>query len=286
MSNPTEAWLLQPGGLAKELKRLREATGMSGSAFAEKLGWHQTKISRIETGGRLPKEEDVRAWALAANVNESATQELLDLRAQAEVVSRAWKRGQVGGQDEIQQNYDELLHNATVVRNAEVTTIPGLLQTPEYMRAQFAQAVSLHGFPADGVEPAIDVRIKRQQVLYNPTTRFEFVITEAALRLQYCPTDAMLAQLDRLLAATFMRPNFWFGIIPFAVELPVVPQNRFLVVDDLVLVEHFAGDETYRGDRAETYGQAMDALMAEAVTGQRARDLIVLAMAVLRPSAG
>src|SRR3954469_11614040 len=96
----------------------------------------------------------------------------------------------------------------------------------------------------------------------------------------------MLAQLDRLLGVTFMRPNLWFGIIPFGIELPTVPQNRFIILDDVVLVEHFAGDEAYRAERAATYAKAMDLLMAEAVTEEAARERIVEAMAALRSNGG
>jgi Domain of unknown function (DUF5753) len=70
---------------------------------------------------------------------------------------------------------------------------------------------------------------------------FEFVITEAALRILLCPAPAMLAQLDRLLGLTGM-PHIKLGIIPFGVELPVAPQNSFILFDDdLAVVETFVG---------------------------------------------
>jgi uncharacterized protein DUF5753 len=76
--------------------------------------------------------------------------------------------------------------------------IPGLLQTPEYARYRALEAVRLHGADPDGVEAVVAARMRRQEVLYDTTKPFTFVITEAALRYLLCPQSAMLAQLDRL----------------------------------------------------------------------------------------
>jgi transcriptional regulator with XRE-family HTH domain len=280
--NSTEQWLLQPEGLASQIRRLRENAGLTGSALAGRLGWIQPKISKIENGKQIPSEDDIHALANALDADEATTEILLDLQRRAGAISREWRRSRRDGQEAIQQDYDEMVKAATVIRNAEVNTIPGLLQTPEYARHQALQAVTLHDFDPAGIDATVTARIRRQEVLYDTTKRFEFVITEASLRLLMCPPDAMLAQLDRLLGVTFLRPNFWFGIIPFGVELQTVPQNRFMILDNVVLVEHFAGDEAYRADRAATYAKAMDLLMAEAVTEESARERIVEAMAALR----
>lgn len=275
MTNPTEAAMLRPGGLAKELRRIREEAGLTGTGLAEKLGWTQPRISKIENGRQLPSEEDVRAFALGVGVDDATLQGLLELRSQANVISREWRHGQ--GQASIQREYDEKVRQSRVIRNAEITTVPGLLQTREYARYQALQAVELAGFDPAEIDAVLDAKARRQEVLYDANKRFEFVITEAALRLLYCPRDVMLAQLDRLQTLTYERENLWFGVVPFGVQLPLVPQNRFFTLDDVVLVEHFAGDESYRGERALTYHKVMDLMMAEAVTGEKARRLIVAA---------
>jgi DNA-binding XRE family transcriptional regulator len=279
MSNPTEAWSIQPGGLARELRRLREEAGMTGTALAEKLGWPQPRVSKIENGRQLPSEDDIRSWVWAAGGDNEIVTALVELRSRANAISREWRHSRTGGQEAIQQTYDERVRAATVIRNAEVSTVPGLLQTREYARHQKWQAVKLiDGFDADGIEASLDGLARRQEVLYDASKRFEFVVTEAALRLRYSPRDVMTAQLDRLLGATFPRDNFRFGVIPFDAELPLVPQNRFMILDDVVLVEHFAGDEEWKGDRVDVYSKAMDLLLVEAVFGDDARRLIMAAM--------
>ncbi len=281
MTNPTEAWLLKPGGLARQLKKYRERKGFTGAMLGERLSWNQSKVSKIETGKQLPNVDDLQALAAVLDIDDEDLQALIEMRTQADAISREWRTGKTEGQAAIQESYDELVRAAKVIRNAEVTTVPGLLQTREYSRYQAQQAVDLHGFDPHEIEPTLDARARRQEVLYDATKRFEFVVTEAALRLLYCPRDVMLAQLDRLLSLTYERPNLWFGVIPFGVELPTVPQNRFIAIDDVIFIEDFADEVIYRGPRADTYARAMDLLMAEAVTGEQARRLILAATEAL-----
>ncbi len=281
MSNPTEAWSLRPGGLARQLRKLREDAGLTGSALAAKVGWTQPKVSKIDNGRQLPTEEEVRAYALAAGADADTLQGLLELRSGADVISREWRHGRDKGQAAIQRTYDDAVRAAAVIRNVELTTVPGLLQTREYARSQAMHGVTLLGFSPDELEATLDARMRRQEVLYDETKRFEFVMVEAGLRMLYTTREVMLAQLDRLLGVTFPRDNLWFGIIPFGVRVPIIPETRFVMLDDVVMVEHPAGDETYRGDRTAKYAKAMEALAAESVTGDDARRLIVAAMRAL-----
>lgn len=58
------------------------ATGLSGTRFAEgKLGWPQSKVSRIETGMQIPSEDDLRAWLQAAGAASEVAAGLFDLLA-------------------------------------------------------------------------------------------------------------------------------------------------------------------------------------------------------------
>jgi hypothetical protein len=122
----------------------------------------------------------------------------------------------------------------------------------------------------------------RQQILYDTTKSFQFVITEAALRLLLCPRAAMLAQLDRLLGLTGLS-HISLGVIPFGVELPTTPQNAFILLDDdLAVVETFVGETMHHADEAAAYAAAMDSLAAEAWYDEPARELILRASEELR----
>ena len=49
-----------------------------------------------------------------------------------------------------------------------------------------------------GHREAVAARMQRQQVLYDTNRTFEFVTTEAALRIGAAPASVMIGQLDRL----------------------------------------------------------------------------------------
>lgn len=49
--------------LARRLRELRAAAFPSGSALARYLGWHQTRVSKLEQGNQRPSDDDLRQWA-------------------------------------------------------------------------------------------------------------------------------------------------------------------------------------------------------------------------------
>lgn len=284
--NNIEDWLQRAGRLAVRLRTLRDEAGLTGQALAESLGpgWTQPRISKIENGKQPASAEDVEAFARACGANEGLVQELLAAQAEAEALHSDWKQRRREGQPKIQASYNDLAKNASVIRNAEALLIPGLLQTPGYARAMAMQNVLLNDHSPDDIEATVIARMRRQEVLYDSAKTFEFVITEAALHHAWCPPAEMRNQLDRLISSTIERPNLWFGIIPFQSAQPprCVVQSQFIMFDDLVVVESYRGEDVFRGEGSQRFGQIMDLLKDEAVTSEAARTLIVRAMEDLR----
>jgi transcriptional regulator with XRE-family HTH domain len=279
---PTGEWLNQPGGLAERLQRLRRSAGLTGEQLARQLGWPKSKVPKLENGRQMPSDADIAAWA-GATGHPEAVPELLDLLSDAQAVHRQWRHQLRGGHAALQAEFDALVRGAKVIRNFEIAFIPGLLQTPDYARYRALEAVRVHGAQAEGVDGTVRTRMERAQVLYDTGKTFEFVITEAAFRLLPCPRPVMLAQLDRLMTASTLG-NVALGIIPFDVELPVMPMVGFLSVDDLTIVETFTSADTIRRPESDKYGQIFKNLTAESVTGDEARRLIAAAAQDLRRS--
>jgi Domain of unknown function (DUF5753) len=196
---------------------------------------------------------------------------------QAQTLHRQWKHQLRQGHTTIWTAWDRLVRQARTIRNFEIVVIPGLLQTPEYVRYRMLEAVRNYGAAEEGIDEAITVRMRRQEVLYEPGRTFEFVTTEAALRIGACPAEGMIGQLDRL-GVLSQLPNITLGIIPLGVTLPAMPQNPFMIVDEKVVAETHGSEVTIGIDEAETYRRLADALMAEAVTGDGARALIASAV--------
>ena len=280
--HPTDERLTRPGGLAERLFRMRKAAGLTGEQLAEALGWGaktgRTKVSKIENGKQTPGVDDITGWAEACGHPEQVP-DLLDLLEDVQTVHTRWRRRLRGGQAAIQEDIDRRTQAAKRIRNAEIAMIPGLLQTAGYARGIITAVSAAYG--TTDIDATVQARIQRQGVLYDQSKTFEFIITEAALRLLPCPPQVMRGQLDRLMSMDL--PNVTLGIIPFGAELQMMPYNGFLLLDDELTVETWGGkDDEHAGDESAAHARVFDLLLAEAVTGDEARRLIATAAEELR----
>ena len=279
--HPTDRRLNQPGGLAERLYRLRKDAGLTGDQLASALGWGEktgrTKVSKIENGHQYPSAGEIRAWAAACRHPEAADA-LLDMLAGVQAVRHQW-RGQLrSGHAPVQEDLDRRTRTAKRIRNAETVLVPGLLQTAGYARGIMAETADVWG--TTDIDAAVAARLTRQQVLYDAGKTFEFVMTEAALRLLPCPSQVMRGQLDRLLSLDL--GNVTLGIIPFGVPLAMPAINSFLMVDDVVIMESYGSEDEGGEEESAAYARIFGELMAEAVTADEARRLITLAAGELR----
>jgi transcriptional regulator with XRE-family HTH domain len=102
------------------LRRLREELGLSVVEVAKALGMSPSKISRIETGSRGLRVEDVAAMLGHYKVPEHERIRILDQVRKAE--ERGWWESQGLGLPQLWQ----------ALINFEPLMVPGLLQTAEY----------------------------------------------------------------------------------------------------------------------------------------------------------
>ncbi len=264
---------------------MRMAAGLTGAQLASALGWAPSKVPKIENGHQMPSEQDIMGWVAACGQPDSMADELLALLNQGQAEHRQWKQRLRRGHAAIQAEWDTLVRQAKVVRNFEIVQIPGLLQTPVYARYRMLEAVRNYGATEDGVDAAVAARMRRQDVLYEPGHSFEFIISEAALRIGACPRDAMIGQLDRLNVLSQL-PNIKLGIIPLGATLSTMLQNPFIVLGDTVFAETYGSLVTVTGNEADTYKRFADALMAEALTGDDAQRLCMSAVEWWRAQQG
>jgi transcriptional regulator with XRE-family HTH domain len=270
---PTEEWLNQPGGLADALRGLRKAARLTGDQLAAQLGWARSKVPKLENGRQMPSEDDLTAWAEACGKPE-AMPELLSMLAEAQAVHRQYRHQlRRGGHVASQQDLDRLVHQAQRIRNFEITFIPGLLQTPDYARYRLKEAMRLSGEDESRVERAVTARMRRQEVLYEAGHEFEFIIMETALQIRNCLPEVMLTQLDRLLGVTGFR-NVRLGVIPMDAMLPVTPYIGFLILDEVTYLETHTSENLLHGEESVSYQRLADALSAQSVSEDGARELI------------
>lgn len=269
--------LNEPGGIASRLRALRVEASLSGKDLAQAIGWAPSKVTKIELGQQAPKVTEIEAWVSACGADPTVALELVASLRALHAEHQSWQRRYRQGQAVAQAAYNRIIAEASVIRFFETWTVPGLLQTPLYARRMLNEAMHLSGLELDDVDAAVMVRMQRQQALYDLSKRFEFLLAEPVLHWRTCPPEIMRPQLDRLQTVIGL-PNVRFGIFPYQAARKIGPQNSFCITDDLVSVETFVGEITYRGEDAQRYGEVLDALWANAIEGEAARAIIATAV--------
>ncbi|MFJ2266545.1 helix-turn-helix domain-containing protein [Streptomyces sp. NPDC098085] len=259
--------------------RLRELRAeITGRELADRLGWAQSKVSKLETGRQTATAADLKAWAEATGHIE-ATDELQARLEGLESHSRSWRRQLRGGHRPVQDALTIEYERSSELRAWEGAMVVGLLQTPDYARAVFTRYAELHQSPRD-IEDAVRARIRRQDMLYQQRRSFHVVMWEAALHTRICAPDVLSAQLDRLMSVIGLD-TVRLGIVPLAAPVAVPPGPGFWLYDErLVIVEDWHA-ELWLDDRdsLSVYRRVWETLAASAVYGSAAHRLIARARA-------
>jgi transcriptional regulator with XRE-family HTH domain len=226
-----------PGGLtgrdalSELLRKLRREAGLSGKEAAQAAGLTQSKVSRMERGRTVPSEDDVR---LLAAIYRASARDLDRLAGMARDVKAENRRvvfnRDLGG---LQTQFARIEEQSALVRLYSPTVVPGLLQSPAYIRALFASGDDT---PEDN-EAGVAGRLAQQRILddeLNPR-RFVILTTEGALGWAAGPPELMIEQTERILAATYRR-NARVGIVPFGRRAHVFTQHGWALFDQRAVV--------------------------------------------------
>jgi transcriptional regulator with XRE-family HTH domain len=268
--------------LGQRLRELRRQAHLSGKELAESLSWQPSKVSKIENGKQTPTDDDIKSWTRVSGA-EHETEALLASLHTLEVQHAEWQRvlkaGMVGHQLELSEQDAK----TKLYRSFEPAVVPGLLQTPEYARALFSRAITVHKVPND-VNDAVAKRMQRQEMLYRTDKAFRFIITEGTLRNRVCSVDILLGQLDRLVSLTSLR-NVRLGVIGYETQYVVDPRHGFMLYNaDLVRVETYSAELNLRQPHEiELYIATFEKLAAVASYGGVARAIINRAIDDLAP---
>ncbi|MFH8608673.1 helix-turn-helix domain-containing protein [Streptomyces sp. NPDC018029] len=185
--------------LGTELRRLREAAGMTARDTAALLGVNAAQMTHIESG--LSGVSAVRLRRLASHY--ACTDEALvdALVAMATSRTRGWWDAYRGVLPQVFQDLAELEHHATFLREVVVTHVPGLFQTADYARAVYSYVNP--GMPASELEPRVEHRMQRRTVIEGDSpTPYEAIVHEFALRIRVSDRRVAHAQLRQILDLT------------------------------------------------------------------------------------
>ncbi|MFD0367722.1 MULTISPECIES: helix-turn-helix domain-containing protein [unclassified Streptomyces] len=196
--------------LGQELRRLREAKGMTAEQVADRLLVSQSKISRLENGRRSISQRDVRDLC---GVYEVEDDRVVDSLMQMAKDSRQQGWWHAFG-DIPYSVYIGLETDAESLRVYEPQIIPGLLQTHGYAEAVIAGALP-ESTPAD-IDKRVTVRTRRQDRIKDDERplRLWAVIDEGALRRLVGNRQLMVEQLEHLIEQSHL-PHVTVQVLPF-----------------------------------------------------------------------
>ncbi|WBO64144.1 helix-turn-helix domain-containing protein [Streptomyces camelliae] len=200
--------------LAVELRRLREAAGLSSREAAAMLGVNSVQISQIESGTSGVSEQRLRR--MAANY-ACLDQELVEaLAAIASERTQGWWEEYRGRLPTSFLDLSELEYYAAHRWDVDFLLVPGLLQTEDWARALFSSRVP--ELPEEELELRVAHRMQRRTILERaPAVPYEAVIHEAALRMMVGSRAASRAQLTRVLELSEAE-HITVRVIPFDLE--------------------------------------------------------------------
>lgn len=194
--------------LCRELRRLREASGLSIDEAAGRLDFSGSKLSRIENGQSRVTTDDLEDMLDLYNVQSPRRDALIQLGRDAR--RRGWWTKYA---DAFTGSYIGFESEATKIRvNAHL--IPGFLQTEDYAREIITRTRPT--LDAVEVDRRVDARLARQRELLDRSNPPEIhvIFDEAALRREVGGEDVMRRQLTFLIEVG-QRPNITLQVLPF-----------------------------------------------------------------------
>ncbi|MFI6440543.1 helix-turn-helix domain-containing protein [Streptomyces sp. NPDC050759] len=177
--------------LGVELRRLREAAGLTTIEAAALLGVNRVQITHIESGITGVSEQRVRRLASHyACTDQEFIEALVSIATDR---TRGWWEEYRGLLPTPFLDLSELEHHARFLHHVAVLYVPGLLQTEGYARAVFSSR--LPELPHEELELRIQHRKARQKIAIP----YQALVHEAALRIRVKDRATSRAQLARLL---------------------------------------------------------------------------------------
>jgi transcriptional regulator with XRE-family HTH domain len=257
--------------LGRQLQALREKAGMSYDQAAEAVYVSPYTIRRMEKAEGALKPLTVKTLLMTYGITD--VREIDAFLALARDASRpGWWHSYDDVLPSWFRTFIGLEEAATLIRGYEPHSVPGLLQTPGYARANVQ--TGFPGTPDEEVARRVDLRLARQHILTRPDPpRLWLVIDETVLTRPVATTgpEVMREQTDGLIEAAG-RPNITLQVLPLAAGLHPAVYGPFKVFrfeghdqPDIVYGESMTSAWYLdKPDETAAYIQALDRISAQA----------------------
>jgi Domain of unknown function (DUF5753)/Helix-turn-helix domain len=196
--------------LGAQLRRLREACGITAEAAGYAIRGSYAKISRMELGRVSFKERDVADLLTLYGITDKQEQAAFLVMARQANAPGWWQRYS----DVLPRWFEMYLgleQASSVIRTYEPQLIPDLLQTREV-----AGALIQLGHPSgssDDIERRIALRIMRQEVLTQPEAPSLWAVIDESALWRLGTRSVIRAQVQHLIEIADL-PNVTLQVVP------------------------------------------------------------------------
>jgi transcriptional regulator with XRE-family HTH domain len=227
--------------LARQLRLLREQSGLTLEQAAPKLDFSVSKLSRIENAQVVIDVHWVNSMLDVYDVGGARWNELLDLAREAQ--RPGWWRAYGLGNN----SYIAFETEASRVQIFTLGYVPGLMQTAAYARA-LMRAVPVRRTD-EQLDNEVAARLYRQQRLSSADNPLELVavVDESVLHRPVGGPDGLREQLDYMVAVAGLD-SVALHVLPTAVGAHAALASGFSILHfgelgepDIAYVEHTVG---------------------------------------------
>jgi transcriptional regulator with XRE-family HTH domain len=275
---PGRAALTHRQRLGARLRALRDLAGLRNEDLATALTLSPATVSRMESGDRLARLDEIDVWVRVTRAEPGVREELASLAESAANQINPWRSRLHAGVDLTQRETAELEASAATIRSYDHAVVPGLLQVREYALLVFevADINDQQDFTAQ-----VEGRMHRQVVLIDQSKQFTILMTEAALRWRPGSIALQTEQLGHI-QAMMALPNVRVGILPLKGRANTIYPEGFRIYadradesDTLVVVELVTDEVTISQPASVAlYLREFDRLCAGAAYDETAHALI------------
>jgi transcriptional regulator with XRE-family HTH domain len=274
--------------LGQRLRGLRLAKEMTVAEAAGRVGFSQSKVTKIELAQLVATRDDVLRLLEVYEEADPGQQDMLLSMVRAGA-SKEWWESRRALPPKF-GSYLGLESVAATLQAYDSTLVHGLLQTADYARALLrAERPELLAHEIDAL---VDLRMRRQQILTRadpPAPTLWWIMDEAVLRRRVGGRETMHAQLQRLIERSAL-PNVTLLVMPDDLGAHAGLPGPFTLLQfetgarPVVYVDSQAGNlYLEKDDDLRRCQQTMNHILAAAPNPERSLALIRQAAKEMKP---
>jgi len=197
--------------LGAEMRAMRAAAGLTAAQLGKQIGRSRADISRLENG-HVVDQADVMKILDELNVDGDRWAQIMTIAREAG--EKGWWESYKTMGDR-QAMYANLEAGANTIREYQQTFLPGLLQTPEFVKARIDADATLAPMTNTTVEGVLAGNAGRQRMFRRPGgPSYDVIVDEVVIRRLAAPPDVVKQQLYHLATVVNGDPAITLRVLP------------------------------------------------------------------------